>query len=76
MSDPESAIGCRRATLAPISQMGGEMGQKFVPELHDPNYRTTEGQKDEALTEDEAKRLFDAMIARLDAEQRGVRRPD
>ncbi|UFM64636.1 hypothetical protein LOS78_13210 [Paracoccus sp. MA] len=54
-----------------ISQVEGEeMGQKFVPELHDPEYRQTEGQKFEKLTDDEAKSLFDAMVARLDAEER------
>ena len=52
------------------------MGQKFVPELHDPNYRSTEGQKTEALTEDEAERIFDAMIAELDAEHRDELRPN
>lgn len=49
------------------------MGQKFIPELHDPNYRKAEGQKDEQLTEDEAEQLFDAMIAKLDAEDRSAR---
>lgn len=44
------------------------MGQKFIPELHDPNYRKAEGQVDEQLTENEAKQLFDARIAKLDAE--------
>lgn len=51
------------------------MGQKFIPELHDPNYRKAEGQQDRPLTEDEAERLFDAMIAKLDAEDRAARQP-
>jgi len=49
------------------------MGQKFVPELHDPNYRKTEGQKDNQLTDDEADSLFDATVAKLDAEERTKR---
>lgn len=53
--------------------MGEKMGQKFVPELHDPNYRKTEGQKEEPLTDDEAERLFDAMISKLDAEESSQR---
>lgn len=50
------------------------MGQKFVPGLHDPEYRQIEGQKFEKLTDDEAKSLFDAMVARLDAEERSDQR--
>ncbi|WP_185968639.1 hypothetical protein [Paracoccus sp. M683] len=44
------------------------MGQKFVPELHDPNNRNTEPQTTDTLTEEEAERIFNAMIAELDAE--------
>ncbi|MEF9602222.1 hypothetical protein O4J55_07685 [Paracoccus sp. PXZ] len=50
------------------------MGQKFVPELHDPDHRKAEGQKDKQLTDDEADRLFDAIVAKLDAEERAAQR--
>ncbi|QLH15837.1 hypothetical protein HYQ43_17020 [Paracoccus pantotrophus] len=50
------------------------MGQKFVAELHDPEYRKTEGQKFEKLTDDEAESIFDAMVAKLDAEERSDQR--
>ena len=48
------------------------MGRKFLSELHDPNHRKAEGQKGELLTEDEAEQRFDAMIAKLDAEDRAA----
>ncbi|WP_181900563.1 hypothetical protein [Paracoccus thiocyanatus] len=50
------------------------MGQKYVPELHDPHYRKAEGQKDAPLTDMEAERQFDAMVARLDAEESAVQK--
>ncbi|QRZ16209.1 hypothetical protein JWJ88_20785 (plasmid) [Paracoccus methylovorus] len=50
------------------------MGQKYVPELHDPNYRKAEGQDDKPLTDEEAERRFDAIIAKLDAEDRAAQR--
>lgn len=46
------------------------MGQKFVPELHDPNYRVPERQDEPTMTEEEVDRRFDALIAKLDEEQR------
>lgn len=45
------------------------MGQKFVPALHDPEHRAREGQNAESLTDDDVDRLFDAMVAALDAQQ-------
>lgn len=50
------------------------MGQKYVPELHDPNFRMTGRQKGKSLSDDEAERLFDAVIAKLDAEERAAHR--
>lgn len=44
------------------------MGQYYVPELHDPVYRTPEGQKAKQLTDEEVNRQFEAIIVKLDAE--------
>ena len=44
------------------------MGQKYVPELHDPKYRGPEGQDNAILTDKEVKRTFDAIIAEMDNE--------
>lgn len=50
------------------------MGQKFVPELHDPGFRKTEGQDNKPMSDDEADKLFDAIVAKLDAEERAQQR--
>jgi len=50
------------------------MGQRYVPELHDPNRCKTGEQPDAPLTDDEADRLFEAVVAALDAEEREARR--
>lgn len=52
------------------------MGQKFVPEFHDPDYRGPEGQDDATLTDKEVKQAFDAMIAQMDEEARAERGRD
>lgn len=46
------------------------MGQRYVPELHDPKCCEAEGQDAKPLTDEEAERLFNAAVAQLDAEQR------
>lgn len=46
------------------------MGQRYVPELHDPNRADPEGQKVAALTDEEVKVRFEALIAKIDAESR------
>lgn len=46
------------------------MGQKYVPELHDPESRTPEGQGVELLTDKEIDQRFDALVAALDAQAR------
>ncbi len=46
------------------------MGQRYVPELHDPKCCETEAQDNKQLTDAEAERLFNAAVAQLDAEQR------
>lgn len=46
------------------------MGQRYVPELHDPKHCEAEGQENKQLTDEEAERLFNAAVAQLDAEQR------
>lgn len=51
------------------------MGQKFAPELHDPDYKKTEGQNDKLLTDEEADRQFDAMVDKLDADERATQTP-
>lgn len=43
------------------------MGQRYVPELHDPESRTPEGQGEVLLTDDEINRKFEAIIVMLDA---------
>ena len=45
------------------------MGQRFVPELHEPKSRNSEGQDDAALTEREVRIRFDALIDMIDAEE-------
>lgn len=44
------------------------MGQRYVPDLHDPKCCEIETQDNKQLTE-EAKCLFNAAIAKLDAER-------
>ena len=50
------------------------MGQKFVPELHDPDYLRTEGQDPDRLSEKEIDARFEALVAKLDQET-GTARP-
>lgn len=49
------------------------MGQRFVPGLHDPNYQKPK-KKNERLSEEDADLLFEAIIAKMDAEERSGRR--
>lgn len=49
------------------------MGQRFVPGLHDPNYQKPK-KKNERPSEEEADLLFEAIIAKMDAEERSGRR--
>lgn len=49
------------------------MGQRFVPGLHDPNYQKLK-KRSEGLSEEEAELLFEAIIAKMDAEERAARR--
>ena len=49
------------------------MGQRYVPELHDPKRSEADSREIKQLTDEEAERLFNAAIAQLDAEQRSPR---
>lgn len=51
------------------------MGQRYVPELHDPDRRKPEGQRVDDLSGREVKLIFDALVARLDDEERTGERP-
>lgn len=46
------------------------MGQRYIPELHDPKRSEAEVQDIKQLTDEEAELLFNAAVAQLDAEQR------
>lgn len=52
------------------------MGQKFVPELHDPDYMRMEGQDTDRLSEQEIDARFEALVAELDQEAGTARRTD
>ncbi len=52
------------------------MGQKFVPELHDPDYMRMEGQDTDRLSEEEIDARFEALVAELDQEAGTARRTD
>ena len=52
------------------------MGQKFVAELHDPDYMRMEGQDTDRLSEQEIDARFEALVAELDQEPGTARRTE
>lgn len=53
------------------------MGQRFVPELHDPEKRDGASRGEEDLSDAEVRRKFNAIVAELDEQdhhQKPVRR--
>lgn len=61
-------LAARHPDCFPAFVAAVALGQKFVPDLHDPEHRAHEAQNAETLTDEDVDRLFDAMVAALDAQ--------
>lgn len=52
------------------------MGQRFVPELHDPDKRNGASRGEEDLSDAEVRRKFNAIVAELDEQDHQNPVPD